>query len=176
MQEGRENCFLSYLGLTGGSSQHFSIKGNDRDKIPPSVLQLGVRVSAMLSKSKGFDESPQGVAVCRTEAGGWATLLNIRLLAPQWQNGDYHSKKLLSRDRNSREGWGAEAGAATYCFSTGILGKNINETINNFLPLYKPSRPFSRCFHRLHTHYLIWFSRQLCEAVRSSPPFHRRGN
>ena len=73
------------------------------------------------------------MAVCRTKAGGWATLLNIRPLAPQWQNGDYHSKNLLSRDRNSREGWGAEAGAATYCFSTGILGKNINETINKFL-------------------------------------------
>ena len=35
------------------------------------------------------------------------------------------------------EGWGAGAGAATDCFSMGILGKNINEAINNFLPLYK---------------------------------------
>ena len=119
---------------------------------------------------------PPGSGSLQNQGGGVGNSAQYSPPCPQWQNGDYHSKNLLSRDRNSREGWGAEAGAATYCFSTGILGKNINETINKFLPLYKPSRPFSRCFHRLHTHYLIWFSRQLCEAVRSSPPFHRRGN
>lgn len=50
---------------------------------------------------------------------------------------DYHPKNLLSRDRNSTEGWGSGAGAATGCFSMGILGKNNNEAINNFLPLFK---------------------------------------
>lgn len=104
--------------------------------MPPAILQMaGVLVSAILSKSKGLVRTPkEGQA---GELGGWASLPDIHPLPAQWQNGDSHSKNLLSRDRNSMEGWGAGAGAATDCFSMGILGKNINETINNFLPLYK---------------------------------------
>lgn len=64
-----------------------------------------------------------------------AHLPRIPLFPPHWHNMEEQSKNLLSRYRNSMEGWGAGAGAATCCFSLGILGKNNNEAINNFLPL-----------------------------------------
>lgn len=59
MQEPRANCFLPYRGLTWGCISAFQHRRKCGDKIPPAILQLGVGVSAMLSKSEGLVRAPR---------------------------------------------------------------------------------------------------------------------
>lgn len=175
MQEGRENCFLSYLGLTGGSSQHFSIKGNDRDKIPPAILQLGVQVSAMLSKSKGLVRAPREwqSAEPRREGG---QLCSIFAPLP-------HSGRMgITIPRNCFPGTeivgkggvrrlGLPHTAFPWAFWVRILMRLL---ITSYLCISLQDLSldvFTAC-----TPIISFGFQGNSEAVRSSPPFHRRGN
>lgn len=110
--------------LTSISSFH-RIKRSDKDKMSPATLLEGLGPKARCaSKIRGEDRAGQPAQ-------------------PALLRGPPQDKPMTTMARTCFPGTeivckGGERGpTATHCFSTGIVGKNNNESINNFLPLFK---------------------------------------
>ena len=156
-------------GVTGAPHWHqHSTRQRDRDKMPPAILQMaGVLVSAVISGlGRALKEGRPGNLGVGISAG-------CPPFPPECQSGDYHAKNLLSRDRNSMKGGvrglGLPHTAFPWAFWVRIIMKLL---ITSYLCISLKDLSldvFTACTPIISFDFL----RQLCDSVRSSPPFDR---